>query len=204
MFRKVLAASTAAILVSLTLSVPASTAATKVSNGVPCTKAGTTTKVSGFTYRCAKNALVKNSKLTWLSVECLDSIKSFQGAVKAQSTLNNSTEQIKLLTTQYESISAILAATTTALDNAKAAITKTQATMNATTDPTLKGKLAVEVRELADAIIKLTNSRLKLNNQVRDLDKERKLLTTAPQQLKNAATATSFAALYTAGNPEPN
>ena len=187
MFRKVLAASTAAILVSLTLSVPASTAATKVSNGVPCTKAGTTTKVSGFTYRCAKNALVKNSKLTWLSVECLDSIKSFQGAVKAQSTLNNSTEQIKLLTTQYESISAILAATTTALDNAKAAITKTQATMNATTDPTLKGKLAVEVRELADAIIKLTNSRLKLNNQVRDLDKERKLLTTAPQQLKNAA-----------------
>ena len=187
MFRKVLAASTAAILVSLTLSVPASTAATKVSNGVPCTKAGTSTKVSGFTYRCAKNALVKNSKLTWLSVECLDSIKSYQSAVKAQSTLNSSTEQIKLLTTQYESISAILVATTTALDNAKAAITKTQATMNATTDPTLKGKLAVEVRELADAIIKLTNSRLKLNNQVRDLDKERKLLTTAPQQLKNAA-----------------
>jgi hypothetical protein len=187
MFRKVLAASTAAILVSLTLSVPASTAATKVSNGVPCTKAGTTTKVSGFTYRCAKNALVKNSKLTWLSVECLDSIKSYQGAVKAQSTLNSSTDQIKLLTTQYESISAILVATTTALDNAKAAITKTQATMNATTDSTLKGKLAVEVRELADAIIKLTNSRLKLNNQVRDLDKERKLLTTAPQQLKNAA-----------------
>ena len=187
MFRKVLAASTAAILVSLTLSVPASTAATKVSNGVPCTKAGTSTKVSGFTYRCAKNALVKNSKLTWLSVECLDSIKSYQGAVKAQSTLNSSTDQIKLLTTQYESISAILVATTTALDNAKAAITKTQATMNATTDPTLKGKLAVEVRELADAIIKLTNSRLKLNNQVRDLDKERKILTTAPQQLKNAA-----------------
>jgi hypothetical protein len=188
MFRKVLAASTAAILVSLTLSVPASTAATKVSNGVPCTKAGTTTKVSGFTYRCAKNALVKNSKLAWLSVECLDSIKSYQGAVKAQSTLNSSTDQIKLLTTQYESISAILVATTTALDNAKAAITKTQATMNATTDSTLKGKLAVEVRELADAIIKLTNSRLKLNNQVRDLDKERKLLTTAPQQLKNAAS----------------
>ena len=188
MFRKVLAASTAAILVSLTLSVPASTAATKVSNGVPCTKAGTSTKVSGFTYRCAKNALVKNSKLTWLSVECLDSIKSYQGAVKAQSTLNSSADQIKLLTTQYESISAILVATTTALDNAKAAITKTQATMNATTDPTLKGKLAVEVRELADAIIKLTNSRLKLNNQVRDLDKERKLLTTAPQQLKYAAS----------------
>ena len=187
MFRKVLAASTAAILVSLTLSVPSASAATKISNGVPCTKAGTTKKVSGFTYRCAKNVLVKNSKLTWLSVECLDSVKAYQGAVKAQAQLNGSTEQINLLTSQYESISAILVATTTALDNAKTAITKTQATMNATADPTLKGKLAVEVRELADAIIKLTNSRIKLNKQVRDLDKERKLLTTAPQQLKNAA-----------------
>jgi hypothetical protein len=188
MFRKVLAATTAALLVFPALSVAPASAATKISNGVPCTKAGTTKKVSGFTYRCAKNTLVKNSKLTWLSVECLDSIKQFQSAVKAQAQLNGSSDQIKLLTSQYESISAILAATTTALDNAKAAITKTQATMNATTDPTLKGKLAVDVRELADAIIKLTNSRLKLNNQVRDLDKERKLLTTAPEQLKNAAS----------------
>jgi hypothetical protein len=188
MFRKVLAALIAALLVFPALSVAPASAATKISNGVPCTKAGTTKKVSGFTYRCAKNTLVKNSKLTWLSVECLDSIKQFQSAVKAQAQLNGSSDQIKLLTSQYESISAILAATTTALDNAKAAITKTQATMNATTDPTLKGKLAVDVRELADAIIKLTNSRLKLNNQVRDLDKERKLLTTAPEQLKNAAS----------------
>ena len=168
MFRKVLAALIAALLVFPALSVAPASAATKISNGVPCTKAGTTKKVSGFTYRCAKNTLVKNSKLTWLSVECLDSIKQFQSAVKAQAQLNGSSDQIKLLTSQYESISAILAATTTALDNAKAAITKTQATMNATTDPTLKGKLAVDVRELADAIIKLTNSRLKLNNQVRD------------------------------------
>jgi len=188
MFRKVLAALIAALLVFPALSVAPASAATKISNGVPCTKAGTTKKVSGFTYRCAKNTLVKNSKLTWLSVECLDSIKQFQSSVKAQAQLNGSSDQIKLLTSQYESISAILAATTIALDNAKAAITKTQATMNATTDPTLKGKLAVDVRELADAIIKLTNSRLKLNNQVRDLDKERKLLTTAPEQLKNAAS----------------
>jgi hypothetical protein len=187
MFRKVLAASVAALLVSTTLSVAPASAATKVSNGVPCTKAGTVTKVSGFSYRCAKNALVKNSKLTWLSVECLDSIKQYQAAVKAQATLNGSAEEIKLLNTRFESITAILTTTTTALEDAKVAITKAQTTMNATTDPTVKAKLSVEVRKLADAIIKLTNSKLGLSNQVRDLDKERKILTTAPQQLKTAA-----------------
>jgi chromosome segregation ATPase len=187
MFRKVLAALIAALLVFPALSVAPASAATKISNGVPCTKAGTTKKVSGFTYRCAKNTLVKNSKLTWLSVECLDSIKQFQDAVKAQATLSGSTEEIKLLNSRYESISAILTTTTTALDNAKLAITQAQNTMNATTDLTLKGKLSIEVRQLADAIIKLTNSKLKLSNQVRDLDKERKLLSTAPQQLRTAA-----------------
>ena len=187
MFRKVLAALIAALLVFPALSVAPASAATKISNGVPCTKAGTTKKVSGFTYRCAKNTLVKNSKLTWLSVECLDSIKQFQDAVKAQATLSGSTEEIKLLNSRYESISAILTSTTTALDNAKVAITQAQASMNATTDLTLKGKLSIEVRQLADAIIKLTNSKLKLSNQVRDLDKERKLLSTAPQQLRTAA-----------------
>jgi hypothetical protein len=187
MFRKVLAALIAALLVFPALSVAPASAATKISNGVPCTKAGTTKKVSGFTYRCAKNTLVKNSKLTWLSVECLDSIKQFEGAVKAQATLSGSTEEIKLLNSRYESISAILTTTTTALDNAKLAITQAQNTMNATTDLTLKGKLSIEVRQLADAIIKLTNSKLKLSNQVRDLDKERKLLSTAPQQLRTAA-----------------
>jgi hypothetical protein len=187
MFRKVLAALIAALLVFPALSVAPASAATKISNGVPCAKAGTVKKVSGFTYRCAKNALVKNSKLTWLSVECLDSIKQFQGAVKAQATLSGSTEEIKLLNSRYESISAILTSTTTALDNAKVAITQAQASMNATTDLTLKGKLSIEVRQLADAIIKLTNSKLKLSNQVRDLDKERKILSTAPQQLKTAA-----------------
>jgi chromosome segregation ATPase len=187
MFRKVLAALIAALLVFPALSVAPASAATKISNGVPCTKAGTTKKVSGFTYRCAKNTLVKNSKLTWLSVECLDSIKQFQGAVKAQATLSGSTEEIKLLNSRYESISAILTTTTTALDNAKLAITQAQASMNATTDLTLKGKLSIEVRQLADAIIKLTNSKLKLSNQVRELDKERKILSTAPQQLKTAA-----------------
>jgi hypothetical protein len=81
MFRKaiVVAGATALVLASIT-AVPAS-AATKVSNGVACSKSGATTKVSGSSYKCAKNPLVKNSKLTWLSVDCLNTANTYIKAV---------------------------------------------------------------------------------------------------------------------------
>jgi hypothetical protein len=188
MFRKVIATATASVLIALAFSAAPASAATKISNGIPCVKAGTVKKASGSNYRCAKNTLVKNSKLTWLSFECLDSIKQFRNAAKAQVTLNSSGEDIKILNERYESVSAILVTTTTVLDDSKAAITKAQSTMNATTDVKKKADLSIEVRKLADAIIKLTNSKLALNNQVRDLDRQRKLISTAPQQLKTAAS----------------
>jgi uncharacterized coiled-coil protein SlyX len=75
MFRKVLAASTAAILVSLTLSVAPANAAVK--NGTPCSKAGATTKSGGSTFKCIKYALVKNSKLTWRTTECISTVNSY-------------------------------------------------------------------------------------------------------------------------------
>ena len=56
-------------------------AAAKISNGVACSKAGATTTVSGFRYRCAKNTMVKNSKLTWLSTECLTAITQYKNCI---------------------------------------------------------------------------------------------------------------------------
>ena len=81
MFRKaiVIAGATALVLASVT-AVPA-TAATKVSNGVACKKSGATTKVNGSTYQCAKNPMVKNSKLTWLSKDCLNTGKTYARAL---------------------------------------------------------------------------------------------------------------------------
>jgi hypothetical protein len=77
MFRKVLVVlGTAALVASTITAVPAS-AATKISNGVACKKAGATTKVKGSTYRCAKNAFVKNAKLTWLSVDCVTTTDTY-------------------------------------------------------------------------------------------------------------------------------
>ena len=81
MFRKaiVIAGATALVLASIT-AVPA-TAATKISNGVACKKSGATTKVSGSTYQCAKNPMVKNSKLTWLSKDCVTTARTYVTAL---------------------------------------------------------------------------------------------------------------------------
>jgi uncharacterized coiled-coil protein SlyX len=75
MFRKVLAASTAALLVSVTLSVAPASAAVK--NGTPCSKSGATTKSGGATFRCTKYALVKNSKLTWRTTDCITTVNAY-------------------------------------------------------------------------------------------------------------------------------
>jgi hypothetical protein len=75
MFRKVLAASAAALLVSLTLSVAPASAAVK--NGTPCSKAGATTKSDGSTFKCIKYALVKNSKLTWRTTDCITTVNAY-------------------------------------------------------------------------------------------------------------------------------
>ncbi len=78
MFRKVIAASTAAVLVSLTLSVAPASAAVK--NGTPCSKAGASTKAGGSTFKCVKHALVRNAKLTWRTTECITSVNSYNRA----------------------------------------------------------------------------------------------------------------------------
>ena len=82
MFRKVLAASTAALLISLTLSVAPANAAVK--NGTPCSKAGATTKSGGASFKCTTYALVKNSKLSWRSTDCIKTVNTY---LKANSSV---------------------------------------------------------------------------------------------------------------------
>ena len=81
MFRKVLLVAGAATLVAASLTAVPANAAPKVSNGVACSKSGATTKVSGSSYKCAKNPLIKNSKLTWLSLDCLKTATTYTTAL---------------------------------------------------------------------------------------------------------------------------
>lgn len=81
MFRKVLVVLGAVALVAASTTAVPATAATKISNGVSCKKANATTKVGTTSYRCAKNPLIKNSKLTWLSFDCLSISSTYKKAV---------------------------------------------------------------------------------------------------------------------------
>jgi chromosome segregation ATPase len=158
-----------------------------------------TTTVSGYKYKCAKNPLVKNSKLTWLSAECLTAVGQYQAAVKAQADLANVSEQTAALDAEFASASAALASTTAALDKARAQVTQFQATMNASTNSADKQKLATAISKLANAVLVLSGSKTKLSAQVKDLEAKKALLLSAPGQLKtNAADAKASANLLCA------
>jgi hypothetical protein len=92
MFRKVALTSLAAVLVAGSLAAIPANAATKVSNGVACSKSGATTKSGGTTYRCTKNPLVKNAKLTWLSTQCLNLAASYNKSKAALPTTKARTD----------------------------------------------------------------------------------------------------------------
>lgn len=183
MFRKVSLTLLAAVLVAGTLAAVPASAATKISNGVACSKVNATTKVSGYSYKCAKNTMVKNSKLTWLSVECLAAIKSYDAAVKAKTDLASVVTQTAELDKQLTTATDALTKTSAALDSAKAQLTSSRATMNATTNPAEKLALSNAVTKLANAILILTTSRSKLDTQVKDLISKKALLASAPDQL---------------------
>lgn len=74
MFRKIMTASVLGfVLAGALVAVAPANAATKISNGVLCSKANSTTKVSGTVYKCTKNPIVNKTKYTWVSNDCINS-----------------------------------------------------------------------------------------------------------------------------------
>ena len=82
--RKLVSISVALFVVAGVMTAVPASAAT-ISNGVKCTKLNQTTTVSGRKYKCAKNPMITNAKLTWLSNDCLISANNFVKA-KNEST----------------------------------------------------------------------------------------------------------------------
>ena len=71
MFRKIMSASILGFLLAGTL-VTASASAAAIGNGSQCAKVNSTTKANGYLYKCTKNPAVKNAKVTWVSLDCLN------------------------------------------------------------------------------------------------------------------------------------
>ncbi|MEY2663863.1 MAG: hypothetical protein RIR35_671 [Actinomycetota bacterium] len=85
------------LLMAMTAVIPAE-AANKA--GARCTKANAKTKIGGDNYVCTKNPTVKNAKLTWVWVGCIDSNKLY---LEANARLKTITESAAQATTMLDS-----------------------------------------------------------------------------------------------------
>ena len=164
MFRKIASVSVALIVAGgIMVAVPAEAAA-KISNGVACKKSGQTTKTSFGTYKCSKNPLVTSTKLTWLSIDCINSANS---AVKAQKdavvTAASFAAQLPIIELGITTEIANRAEIQTKLDEAKARLLAAQGKLDAAT-------AAADKKVLTTAITSWTSAIRAYESKIRSID----------------------------------
>ena len=93
-----------ALMMATTAVIPAE-AANKA--GARCTKVNAKAKIGGDNYVCTKNPTVKNAKLTWVWVGCLDSDKLYKDANSRLKSISDSAAQaITMLDTEIAALKA--------------------------------------------------------------------------------------------------
>jgi hypothetical protein len=164
MLRKIASISVALIVAGGVMVAAPADAAVKISNGVACTKSGSTTKTSGGTYKCAKNPLVTNSKLTWLSMDCItaatDAIKAEKASV---ATLANFKAQLPVIELGITSETANRAEIQTKLDDANLRLTAAQAKLAA-------AKTDADKKLLTSAVSSWTSATRAYASKIRNID----------------------------------
>jgi hypothetical protein len=184
MFRKIASLSVALIVAGgVMIAVPAD-AATKVSNGVACKKSGQKTKISGKTYRCAKNPLVSSTKLTWLSIDCL---KTANDAVKAQrASIKTSADfkaQLPVIELGIAAETANKAEIQAKLDEANKRLIGAQAKLAAATVEADKKVLTSAVGSWTSATRAYASKIRSIDLTIRKLDAAKLLATNKPAEL---------------------
>ena len=164
MLRKIASLSVALIVAGgVMVAVPAQ-AAPKISNGVACTKSGATTKTSLGTYKCAKNPLVTNSKLTWLSLDCVtaanDAVKAGKSAV---TTAANFKAQLPVIELGITTETANRLEVQTKLDAATLRLTAAQAKLTA-------AKTDADKKILTTAVASWTSATRAYASKIRNID----------------------------------
>jgi hypothetical protein len=163
MLRKIASLSVALIVAGgVMVAVPAQAA--PVTNGVACTKSGSTTKVGKVTYKCAKNPLMSSTKLTWLTLDCLTNANS---AVMAQKTATTTAAKFKAQIPVIE-----LGITTEIANRAEVQVKLDAATLRLTG---AQAKLAaattdVDKRVLTTAVASWTSATRAYGSKIRGID----------------------------------
>jgi hypothetical protein len=197
MLRKIASISVALVVAGgVMVAVPAD-AAVKISNGVACTKSGATTKTSGGTYKCAKNPLVTNSKLTWLSTDCItaanDAVKAQKAAV---TTAANFKAQLPVIDLGITTETANKAEIQVKLDEANKRLTAAQAKLTAATTDADKKILTTAVASWTSATRAYASKIRNIDITIKKLEAAKLAATNKPAELAaNVADARESAKL---------
>ena len=181
-----LASLTLALVVAggVMIAIPA-TAAVKISNGVACKKLNPTTAVSGSKYKCAKNPLSTSTKLTWLSLDCLNSASAYLKSQKDSLVLTaNLTAQIPVIDLGITTEIANKAETQKKVDDTNLRLTAAQAKLAAATSAADKKAYTSAVSAWTSAARLYTSQVNKITLNIRKLEAAKLAATTQPAQLK--------------------
>lgn len=197
MLRKIASISVALIVAGGVMTAAPADAAVKISNGVACTKSGATTKTSGGTYKCTKNPLVTNSKLTWLSLDCVtaatDAVKSEKASV---TTLANFKAQLPVIELGITTETANKAEIQTKLDDANLRLTAAQAKLAAAKTDADKKLLTTAVGSWTSATRAYASKIRNIDITIRKLEAAKLVATNKPNELaSNIADAKASAKL---------
>jgi hypothetical protein len=143
--------------------------------------------------------LVKNSKLTWLSAECLTAVSRFQASVKAETDLTSQSAQLAELDQKYQAAQNSLAVTIAELEKNRALLVKFQAALSAATTNADKKAWSEVVGKMAQAVVRLSANKTAQSAAVNKFKADRAVLESAPEQYKsNTADAKASANLLCA------
>ncbi len=166
------------------VAVPAN-AATKISNGVACTKLNATTTVSGSKYKCAKNPLTTSTKLTWLSLDCLNSAAAYVKSQKdSVALIAKLASQVPVIDLGIANEIAHKAEIQLKLDETNARLVAAKAKLAAATLEADKRAFTSAVSAWTSAVRTYTSAVNKITVDIRKLEAAKLAATNQPAQLK--------------------
>jgi hypothetical protein len=170
--------------VMIAMPAPASAAA-KISNGVACKKLNQMTPVSGSKYKCAKNPLSTSKKLTWLSLDCLNSGAAYVKAKADAATIPvKVAEQLKVIDVGITTETANKALMQVKLDKANTGLAAAKVKLAAATSDADKKVYTKIVADWTAASRGYTSNLNQMTLALKKLESAKLTIASQPEQLK--------------------
>ncbi len=183
--RKLTTISVALILAGGVMIAAPATGAPKISNGVVCKKSGATISQSGFKYKCGTNPLSTSKKLTWLSIDCLNSANAYLKAAKDAADITiKLAAQIPVIDLGITNEKADLALTQAKLTETQTKLTETQTKLAAAKLDVEKKSLTAAVASWTAAVRAYTSKINAITLSIKKLESSRSTATNQPALLK--------------------